>query len=139
MFKFNLWPSEPEVDALHKKRKWKPTWVRQDGVCLRQKLVTPDALVSFFAPDGGKTRNHQSMSQVCLGAIATRIDGNAGLAHKKPHQIRQGRQNRQNSVAICIDLNLQKGRIFLQRVFVFFVKIAAAAEREHPIPTECNL
>lgn len=81
MFKLNLWSSDPKVDALYKKRKWKPTWVRQDGVCLRQKLVTPDALVSFSAPDGEKTRNHQSMSQVCLGAIATRIDGNAG--HKK--------------------------------------------------------
>lgn len=56
MFKLNLWSSDPEVDALYKKRKWKPTWVRQDGVCLRQKLVTTDALVSFSAPDVEKKK-----------------------------------------------------------------------------------
>lgn len=33
---------------------WRLTWVRQDGVCLRQELVTADSLVSFAAPDGQK-------------------------------------------------------------------------------------
>lgn len=31
---------------------WKLTWVRQDGVCLWQELVTADSLVSFSASVG---------------------------------------------------------------------------------------
>lgn len=140
MFKFNLWSSEPEVDALYKRRKWKPTWVRQDGVCLRQKLVTPDALVSFSAPDGEKKKQGAITQwvrfvweQLPLGLMAIQ-----DLHTKKPHHKRWGRQNRCNGVAIFMDLNL-KERIFLQKASFFFAKIAAAAEKEQPTLTECNL
>lgn len=39
-----------------KQTSWKLTWVGQDGVCLRQELITADSLVTFSAPEEGEKR-----------------------------------------------------------------------------------
>lgn len=44
-----------DVKINSKKLMWNLTWVRKDGVCLGQKLVTADSLVTFSTP-GGETR-----------------------------------------------------------------------------------
>lgn len=85
-----------DVSALNTfKQMWKLTWVRQDGVSLRQKLVTADSLVAFSTPGGEKKKKkHKNkpsvMKSICQGTNATTTDVNAKAAHKlPPHVLRQ--------------------------------------------------
>ncbi len=70
---------------------WRLTWVRQDGVCLGQKLVTADSLVAFSTPGGEKRGGErQSASQLVLpGNECYCMDVNAGGHKLSPHVLRQ--------------------------------------------------
>lgn len=64
------------------------TWIRQDGVSLRQKLVTADSLVAFSTPSGEKRKINSESAKLEEENVAV-TDANARAAHKRPPVSRQ--------------------------------------------------
>lgn len=75
-------------------RTWTLTWVRQDGVGLRQELVAADPLVSFSAP---VTENKASVTSQCSSSRRNRA------ARSSCEWMRAERQGKEDNIVIFPD------------------------------------
>lgn len=52
----NIKRRDKDLVCIWDEESWTLTWIRQDGVCFGQELVTADALEAFFTPEENRRR-----------------------------------------------------------------------------------